>query len=37
MTRKETLLIQKYELQNELRTLQGEQTIDLLTNSQFNF
>ena len=29
MTRKETLLTRKYELQNELRTLRGEQPYDL--------
>ena len=29
MTRKATLLLRKYELQNELRSLRGEQTIDL--------
>ena len=29
MTRKETLLARKYELQNELRVLRGEQPYDL--------
>ena len=29
MTRKETLLTQKYELQNQLRTLRGEETRDI--------